>query len=350
MPHAVANRPVGSVVAALFAAGMLAFVVPTFANKEGVVPPQGCTCHSDDPAADVTVTVDGWPAVYTPLSGYPLVVSAVGDVPGSDGGFSVEVNKGSLSSSDPLVAASGRVATHTGPGQRAWPLLWLAPAEDSGGVALTVFVNLVNGDGSEGPEDHWALATFTAVEKAAEPPKPSNLRLSFIAEGGLPIAGTNFSIVAHLTNFTDAPIPNALVAFSAHLSFGVLPLGSNRTDASGTTRLNYSVVAAGEFLFLAHYDGSSKNLSADANATVAASDPNNVFEGYYRRPSVSKSGLFDPVRIPLGLVVGGVWLTFLYAGLQVLRLRKQGAPSNDGIRDLMRLAFARTHPKEPKKP
>jgi hypothetical protein len=65
---------------------------------------------------------------------------------------------------------------------------------------------------------------------------------------------------------------------------------------------------------------------------------------------VSKSGLFDPVRIPLGLVVGGVWLTFLYAGLQVLRLRKQGAPSNDGIRDLMRLAFARTHPKEPKKP
>lgn len=331
------SRAHGAILAGLVLAGSLAFVLPIEASNDGVLPPQGCTCHDDNPSTAVQVQVDGWPAVYTPDESYALTVTATGDVPGTQGGLSVEVTKGSLSSADPLVAASGRFATHTAPGERAWPLVWRAPPEDSGGVTLTAYVNLVNGDGSNGPEDHWNVGTFTAVEKAPEPPKPSNLHLEFEWNGTGPIAGTNFTLVAVLSNFTSAPIVNAQVDFWAHLSFGVLAVGSARTDENGSARVNWTVVSGGEFLYLARYAGSSKNLSADANATLDISDPNHVFEGIYGTPATRSSSLFDPVRIPLALIVGGVWCTFAFAGVQVLRVRKQGSPANDGPRDLLRL-------------
>lgn len=338
MPNPAAfGREHAAAFASLALAGLLALAVPTFASDKGVAPPQGCTCHSDNPAAAVQVLVEGWPAVYKPLESYALNVSAVGDVAGVKGGFSVEVSKGSLSSTDPLVAASGRFATHTAADERAWPLLWRAPPEDSGNVTLTAYVNLVNGDATEGPEDHWNVGAFTAAEKAPEPPKPSSLHLSFSSAGPQPVAGRNITIAAHLTNFTEAPIPSAAIEFLAHVSFGVMPIGSARTDENGTARVNWTVVSAGEFLFIAHYDGSSKNLSSSANATVGVTDPDHVFERYYGRPSISKSTLFDPVRVPLGLVVGGVWLTFAYAGLLVLRVRKQGSPADDGPRGLLKL-------------
>ncbi len=344
------RRPHVAAFAVLAVAGLLAVALPSLGNREGVVPPQGCTCHNDNPNTAVEVHLDGWPVEYTPGQLYPLTVTGSGDVPGAQGGFSAEVNKGSLSSTDPLVTAAGRFATHSDSGERAWPVVWLAPPEDSGGVTLTVYVNLVNGDGSEGVEDHWNVASFSAVEKAPEPPKPSTLALAFEAANGTPTAGHNFSAVATLRNSTDAPIANALVTFLAHLRFGILPIASNRTDANGTARVNYSVVADGQFLVLAHYDGSAKNISSDANATVTVGDPDHLFDTYYGRPQVRQGGIFDPVRLPLGLIVGGVWLTFAYAALEVLRIRKAGEPSNDGPRDLLKLLvpqFGRIRRKKP---
>jgi hypothetical protein len=129
-----------------------------------------------------------------------------------------------------------------------------------------------------------------------------------------------------------------------------MPIGANRTDANGTARVNYTVIADGEFFFLAHYDGSSKNVSSDANATVDVGDPDHIFENYYGRPQVRQSGIFDPVRVPLGLIVGGVWLTFAYAGLEVLRVRKGGPAGNDGPRALLKLLvpqFSRMRRKKP---
>jgi len=330
----------------LIGAGLLAFVVPINGSDTGVVPPEGCTCHSELPSTAVVVSVDGWPAVYTPGEAYPLTITAAGDVAGAFGGFSTEVSKGSLSSTEPAVLASGRFATHTSDEQRVWSLLWTAPPEDSGGVTLVVYVNLVDGDGSENAADHWNLATFAAIEKAPEPPKPSHLNLSFESEGEAPVAGRNFTLAATLRNFTDAPIPNATVAFSQHVAFGVLRIGETRTDANGTARLNFTVVSAGDFMFLAAYGGSSKNESSSAIATVEAQDPYRVFERYYGRPSTSASGPFDPVRLPLALIVGGVWLTFAFAMRQVLGARKLGQPSADGLRDLVKLVFSRSGPKE----
>ncbi len=344
------GRPHAAVAACLVIAATAALTVPSFGSDTGVPPGPGCTCHSDFPSTAVNITATGWPEVYTPFERYTVTLAGEGDVLGLKGGFSAQVSKGNLSSPDPHVSAAGTYATHTDPNQRSWVVVWLAPTEDSGNATLTVYVNLVNGDGSEGPEDHWNHATFIAAEKAPEPPRPSNLHLMYASDGAGAIAGQNFSLVAHLTNSTEAPIGNALVAFSARLRFGTLPIGANRTDGNGTARINWSVVAAGDFLFLAHYDGSSKNLSADANATVGATDPNGVFKDDYGTPSVRKSGVFDPVRVPLALIVGGVWVTFALAGRQVLRVRKQGSPSNDGLRDLMRIVvpkFGRFGRKKP---
>lgn len=340
------SRPQAGVWVALIGAGLLALVVPINGSDTGVVPPEGCLCHSDRASAAVVVAVDGWPAVYTPNEAYPLTVTATGDVPGVHGGFSTEVSKGSLSSADPAAAASGRFATHTSSAARTWPLLWTAPPEDSGGVTLVVYVNLVDGDGGEGPADHWNLGTFSAIEKAPEPPKPSYLNLSFESERGVPVAGRNFTIVATLKNFTEAPIRNAAISFSEHVAFGVLQIGESRTDANGTARLNLTVVSAGDFLIMASYGGSSKNESSTANATVVTHDPDQVFEQYYGRPSRTLTGPFDPVRVPLALIVGGVWLTFAFAMRQVLGARKVGAPASDGVRDLFRLVFSRSGPKE----
>ncbi|HEX9710085.1 MAG TPA: choice-of-anchor V domain-containing protein [Candidatus Thermoplasmatota archaeon] len=337
-----AGRAHAAVAVVLTAAFAFAVGVPIQGSDVGVLPAQGCTCHSDGPNFDVQIAVDGWPAIYTPDEAYPLIVHGEGPVTGAGGGFSVDVTKGSLSSTDPTVLASGNHATHTSGAKRSWPLLWIAPPEDSGNVRFTVFVNLVDGDGSDGPADLWSVLVLDAQEKAPEPPKPSSMVMAFAGPDEVAQAGHNFTVHATIANSTGAPIPNATVTFAAKLSWGVLPLGAGTTDPNGTARANWSVPAPGDFLVTAYYDGSSKNLSSNGSVQVTVYDPEGVWQDLYGGQEKGVWTWFDPVRVPLGLLVGGVWLTFFYATFHILRLRKAGAREADGPVDLIKLLFSRS--------
>ncbi len=336
-----ARRTYAAMAVVLMAAGALAGALPIQASDSGVLPPQGCTCHAPDPNSEVSVAVDGWPAVYTPGDDYPLTIIGDGPIAGSGGGFSMDVTKGTLTTSDSVVAAAASHATHVSGAKRSWTVVWHAPPEDSGNVRLTVYINLVNGDGSDGPEDQWNLATMDAMEKAPEPPKPSTLSLNYAGPDQSGTAGENFTVGAHLVNSTGSPIPNAEITFRAKLSWGVLPLGTSKTDANGSATINWSVPAPGEFLIVGLYSGSSKNLSSNGSALVQVYDPNNIWEDYYGGQEGGFSTFLDPVRVPLGLLVGGVWATFFYATFLVLKVRKTGEKDGDTVRELIKLLFSR---------
>lgn len=326
-----------------------ALLVPVEGNLDGVSPPEGCTCHSEEASPGIKVVVDGWPAIYTPDSTYTLAVTATGSVSGSAGGFSMEVTKGSLYSSDPMVSASGKVATHSGPDHRQWTVEWRAPPEDSGDTSLVTYVNLANGDESEGEEDHWNVLTLSAKEKAPEPPKPSRLSLAFSGENGTLVAGRNITITATLTNFSGAPIRNAIVTFYQNTSYGQLAIGKNKTGADGRTPINWTVVSACECLFFAHYDGSSKNLSENATALASVTDPNGVFDTLYPPQTPFVFMQYYAVRGSVGLVIGAVWLTLLYAGLSVFKVRSLGASGGDGAGGPLSILSSRSRKKVERK-
>lgn len=304
------------------------FVLPVQAHKDGHLPPEGCDCHSEQPSPAVTVLVDGWPKEFTPDTTYHLKVSATGDVPGNAGGFSMEVSKGHLESSDPAVATFGKDATHADSGQRSWAIDWIAPPEDSGSTHLIVYVNLANGDGREGEEDHWNVLELNAPEKAPEPPKPSGLVLSFTGENGTLTAGHNMTILALLTNFTGTPIPKARVTVFQNTSYGALTVGQNLTDAKGQAAINWTVLAPCDCRFFAHYDGSSKNLSVNATGVVTITDPDGVYDTLYPSPSTHVFSSYVGVTTSIGVVVIGVWITLGYAAFAVIRMRSQSITGN----------------------
>jgi hypothetical protein len=336
------RRTYSAMAALLLAAGAFALSAPIHASQSGVLPPQGCTCHSADPNTEVEISVTGFPSIYTPGEQYPLTIIGEGPVVGAGGGLSMDVTKGTLASSDPAVSAGASHATHNAGTKRSWTVTWTAPAEDSGNVRLTVYVQLTNGDGSDGPEDQWNVLQLTAMERAPEPPKPSTLTLSYAGPGQTGAAGENFTVQASLVNATGAPIPNASIEFQAKLTWGFLPLGTSSTDANGTATVNWSVPAPGGFLVTGTYGGSSKNLSSNATTLVTVTDPHDYWSDLYGGQETGLTTFLDPVRIPLGLLVGGVWATFFYATFLVLRVRKAGPKQDDGVRDLLKLLFSRS--------
>ena len=74
---------------------MLVSLVPTSLEIAGKFSSgTGCGCHYGGSA---TASMTGQPSSYTPGSTYTLSISVSGGVSGSAGGFSLDVNKGTLS-------------------------------------------------------------------------------------------------------------------------------------------------------------------------------------------------------------------------------------------------------------
>lgn len=307
----------------------LVLLMPVEANRDGHRPPEACDCHSDNPAPSVHVNVDGWPTAFVPGKTYRLNVSADGGPPGTKGGFSMGVTKGTLLSDDPVVTTTGKEATHANPSKRLWTIDWKAPAEDSGETRLVVYVNNVNGDDEEGPEDLWNFVELRAPEKALEPPKPSSLGLVFAGKTGPPIAGQNVTITAKLANFAGLPIPRATVTFYQNTTYGQLPVGRAVTGADGSAPVTWKVPAACECRFFAHYDGSARNLSTNATGVAKITDPNGVFDSLYPPPAAHVFTSWVGVMSGIGAVVVGVWATLAYAAAAVIRIWSLGA-RNEG--------------------
>jgi len=74
-------------------------LVPAIQGYSGGVYNQasGCNCHSGTAAPGATVSISGLPTSYDVNKLYQVTVSVSGGVSGSSGGFSLEVDKGTLS-------------------------------------------------------------------------------------------------------------------------------------------------------------------------------------------------------------------------------------------------------------
>ncbi len=131
----------------------------------------GCSCHANTGTPAASVSISGHPVSYTAGSTYTLTISVTGGVSGTDGGFSLDINKGSLSSGLGFavnVNGAGTSATHsiTGSNQRTWSVDWTAPSTGSGQSTLSVAGLTANGNSLNGG-DRWATAVYQVPEAGA---------------------------------------------------------------------------------------------------------------------------------------------------------------------------------------
>ncbi len=142
------------------------------------------SCHG--PSGGATVSMSGHPSSYTAGQTYTLSISVTGPS-GNNGGFSLEVNKGQLSTGGIGIMAvkvnsAGTSATHTTNSYRSWSVDWTAPSSGSGTVTFDVAGNAVNGMNGADNGDEWDTATYQVQEAGGSqpnnPPTATNLQLS----------------------------------------------------------------------------------------------------------------------------------------------------------------------------
>ena len=163
---------------------MLVSLVPTSLGNSGgkFSSGTGCGCHYGSTA---TVSMSGQPSSYTPGSTYTLSISVSGGVSGSAGGFSLDVNKGTLSTGGVGIMAvkvnsAQNSATHTTNSYRSWSVDWTAPSSGSGTAQFNLAGMTANGaNGNNG--DAWGTTTITVPESGPapnNPPTATNVLLS----------------------------------------------------------------------------------------------------------------------------------------------------------------------------
>ena len=163
---------------------MLVSLVPTSLGNSGgkFSSGSGCSCHY---ASSATVSMSGHPSAYTAGSTYTLQISVSGGVSGSAGGFSLEVDKGTLSTGGVGIMAvkvnqNGNSATHTTSSYRSWSVDWTAPSSGSGTVTFDIAGIAANGNG-QNSGDSKGTASYQVSESGPapnNPPSVSNVQLS----------------------------------------------------------------------------------------------------------------------------------------------------------------------------
>ena len=142
---------------------------------------QGCTCHSSGSAPTLN---ENFPSTYNAGQVYSIQISVSGGVSGSNGGFNVVVDKGTLAAPSVgimsvKVNTAGTSATHTTNSYRSWGFDWTAPAPGSGSVDVDIAGMTANGaSGNSG--DAWTTMSLTIPEAGSvnTPPTASNVYIS----------------------------------------------------------------------------------------------------------------------------------------------------------------------------
>ena len=124
----------------------------------------GCGCHGGA-ASSISATTN-FPAEYDPsTSSYSITIGFSGGNGGSGGGFSLQVDKGSLSNPGSNMKISGTSATHSGSAGTSWTFQWTPPASGSGDVTVNLAVmNANRASGNNG--DIWSKTVITIPELA----------------------------------------------------------------------------------------------------------------------------------------------------------------------------------------
>ena len=124
----------------------------------------GCTCHNQTESFGMEATLEGLPGSWEPGQVYHLEIGFEGGPsrgPGARAGFDLRASKGEV-----MVPGDSRLVrvdpgsgeathTHEGSNTSSWSVDWRAPSEGTGEVAFSLLVNVVNGDGVQGPGDQW---------------------------------------------------------------------------------------------------------------------------------------------------------------------------------------------------
>ena len=163
-------------------------LVPAIQGYENGVYNQasGCGCHSQTGTTPASVSISGLPSSYDVNKLYQITVSVSGGVQGSNGGFSLEVDKGTLSTpqvgfGSVKVNNQGNSATHgiTGSSYRSWSFDWTSPSAGSGTTTFEVAGITANGNGGTSG-DRWATNVVQVPETVPvnNPPSASNVLLS----------------------------------------------------------------------------------------------------------------------------------------------------------------------------
>ena len=163
-------------------------LVPAIQGYENGVYNQasGCGCHSQTGTTPASVSISGLPSSYDANKLYQLTVSVSGGVQGSNGGFSLEVDKGTLSTpqvgfGSVKVNNQGNSATHgiTGSSSRSWSFDWTSPSAGAGTTTFEVAGITANGNGGTSG-DRWATNVVPVPENVPvnNPPSASNVLLS----------------------------------------------------------------------------------------------------------------------------------------------------------------------------
>lgn len=183
----------------LAASSILAAAPPVLSGANGTweARDRGCYCHGDSPSPNVGFTVKGLPGHYTPGANYTIDINVtLSDVRvvanKSQGGFYLEATAGSLSIPSNmigLIQVDGNASTHTRNGShyRHWQVNWTAPPAPNLIITFFVFVNTVDGGGSETfNNDHWTSRTVRIgvgdePEIKAPAPKPPPMAMETYA-------------------------------------------------------------------------------------------------------------------------------------------------------------------------
>ena len=175
------------VLLAITAVSMLLLVPAIQGYQNGVYnQASGCGCHSQTGTTPASVGISGLPSSYDVNKLYQITVSVSGGVSGSNGGFSLEVDKGVLSTpqvgfGSVKVNSQGNSATHgvTGSSYRSWSFDWTSPSAGAGTTTFEVAGITANGNGGTSG-DRWATYVVQVPENVPvnNPPSASNVLLS----------------------------------------------------------------------------------------------------------------------------------------------------------------------------
>ena len=165
-------------------AAFMTLALPTMEGSSNGIHNQasnGCTCHYSGSAPTIS---QNFPSTYNGQQSYTIQISVTGGVSGTNGGFNVLVDKGTLSTPGIGIMAvkvdsSGQSATHTTNSYRSWSFDWTAPASGSGTVNVDIAVMTANGN-SANSGDAWTTSSITVPEPGPtnSAPTASNVHIS----------------------------------------------------------------------------------------------------------------------------------------------------------------------------
>ena len=153
----------------LFAILCMAMATPMSNAYSGGISGQGTGCgggycHGTN-TQTATVSMSGHPTTYSAGATYTISISVTGGTSSTDGGFALDVDKGTLSSpgTGVQINTAANSATHINSNYRSWSVDWTAPSTGSGVVSIDVAANAADGTGTNS-NDVWDTASYQISE------------------------------------------------------------------------------------------------------------------------------------------------------------------------------------------